>query len=139
MKQDNSETVLYGDWTVGQLLRNLGPEHRLRRRLLRKKFLANPYLDTITLKEIVENPISLVEFLGNLIGIPYCGADSKNFVQNILISVVNERLDLRHEASGTKFDGLPNAACGNTRNQQRTDKTLDLNLGQNAFDFKKTL
>ena len=86
-KQNKTELLPHGNCTVGQLLRRLGPGPRLR-----KKFLADPYLDTITFKQIAENPLALREFLCKLTYIPHCGVATHEFVRDTINSALKEHL-----------------------------------------------
>jgi hypothetical protein len=66
---DPSATLLM-NWTIGQILR-ANPHNKLR-----KQFLNDPYLDQITLGELLSVPFAMANFLENCRKIPHCGDTS---------------------------------------------------------------
>lgn len=67
------------EWTIGQLLRRRYPEVRLR-----KRFLADPYLEQITLEETLRNPFALNDFLTACRKLPQCGESSINLLRAVI-------------------------------------------------------
>jgi hypothetical protein len=59
------------EWTIGQLLRWRYPQMRLRQR-----FLADPYLEQITLADTLRTPFALNDFLTTCRKLPQCGESS---------------------------------------------------------------
>jgi hypothetical protein len=57
-----------GNWTIGQLLRE-----RFAKVPIRKRFRETPYLERVTLSEVLEGPFALHHFLEECRRHPQCG------------------------------------------------------------------
>jgi hypothetical protein len=68
-----------GHWTIAELLRWRYPEVRLRQR-----FLADPYLEQITLAETLRSPFALNDFLSNCHKLPQCGDTSIKLLRSVI-------------------------------------------------------
>jgi hypothetical protein len=58
----------YENWTMGQILRVVGPSIGLRNRLLN-----DPYLDQVRLGQVIADPLAQAEFMLNCRQLPGCG------------------------------------------------------------------
>jgi hypothetical protein len=77
---DHLEVVLpLEDWTIAQLLRFRYPDTRLRQR-----FQEEPYLDQVTLGQVLGSPFALNDFLAACRSLPQCGETSINRLRAVI-------------------------------------------------------
>lgn len=77
-------------WTIGRLLREKYPEAGLRRR-----FQNDPYLDQVTLGQVLQDPFALSDFLMMCRRLPQCGDASVDLLRRILESAARN-VETRH-------------------------------------------
>jgi hypothetical protein len=72
------------DMTIAQILQTEYPNARLR-----KQFMADPYLDQVTLGELLGSPFALHEFLERCMKLPHCGETSINRLRDVIKKAAN--------------------------------------------------
>ncbi|MCH8466861.1 MAG: hypothetical protein LAT78_09885 [Roseinatronobacter sp.] len=77
----------FESWTIGQLLRYLGPETRLR-----KRFREDPFLNKVTLGELIYSPFALADFMTACKKLPHCGDASLGRLRDIIENVIKTGL-----------------------------------------------
>jgi len=67
------------DWSIGRILRELYPESGLRQR-----FRNEPYLDEVSLRQVLNSPFAMTEFLVRCRSLPQCGEVSINRLHDMI-------------------------------------------------------
>jgi hypothetical protein len=67
MDRDDVTAILMMDFSMAQILRMQHSKE------FRKPFIDNPYLEQITLRQVVSSPIAMCDFLQHCRSLPHCG------------------------------------------------------------------
>ena len=76
------------NWTIGQIVRHQGPASKLR-----KRFREEPYLDTITLAQLIGSPFALEEFMTVCRKLPHCGTISMIRLRALIESAAQGQIE----------------------------------------------
>lgn len=77
-------------WTIGQILRELGPKSGFR-----KRFIETPYLDEVTLGALLDTPFAFHDFMMTCRTLPDCGQTSLTRLRNVVENAAKGKITAR--------------------------------------------
>ncbi|MCH8466066.1 MAG: hypothetical protein LAT78_05785 [Roseinatronobacter sp.] len=97
----------YENWTIGEILRYLGPSSGFR-----TQFRESSYLDEVTLGHLLSSPFALNDFMANCRKLPHCGEATITRLRAVIEHAAQAEAVLKGACSPKDYANLTEAVNG---------------------------